>query len=452
MNSPPLRQALAISLPAPALRTLARLQEAGFQAYAVGGCVRDALLGLPAREIDITTSAHPDQVVGLFPRTFSTGYQFGVVGVIDEQTVLEVATFREDLPYHDGRHPSGVRFADAASDARRRDFTINTLYYDPRSNEVVDHVGGLADLRDGLLRTVGDPRARFREDHLRLLRCARFAAQLGFCIEAETWWALQDLAPRIGDVSAERARAELDKLLTGPRPALGLRVLLYSGLLRQLLPEVEAMVGVEQPPEFHPEGDVFVHTCRVLELLTRRDPVLSWGALLHDVGKPPTFRVAERIRFDGHVQQGMELAARILERLRHDRRTIERVVELVHLHLKFADVFEMRPSTFKRFLRTEHFEDHLELHRADCLGSHGRLDAHQHCQTQLAQLREQDLRPTPLLTGTDLLALGYPAGPLFGSILEALEEAQLDGTLRTRAEAVEFVTGRWPITGGSALA
>jgi poly(A) polymerase len=431
---------------------LARLRQAGFESYAVGGCVRDALLGMPVREVDISTSAPPDQVVRLFPRTFSTGYRFGVVGVVDDEAVLEVATFREDFPYHDGRHPSGVRFADAASDARRRDFTVNALYYDPDAMEVVDHVGGLADLRDGLLRSVGDARARFLEDQLRLLRCARFAAQLDFCIEAQTWWALQELAHSIGNVSAERARTELDKLLTGPRPALGLRVLLYSGLLRQLLPEIEAMVAVEQPPEFHPEGDVFVHTCQVLQLLNRRDPVLAWGALLHDVGKPPTFRVAERIRFDGHVQAGMDMAGRILERLRQDRRTIERVVELVHLHLKFADVFEMRPSTLKRFLRIEHFEDHLELHRADCLGSHGRLDAHQFCLDQLARLREQDLRPAPLLTGVDLLGLGYPAGPLFGSILEALEEAQLDGALHTREEAIAFVTRRWPITGGSALA
>jgi putative nucleotidyltransferase with HDIG domain len=452
LTDSPRRHPFPIVLPSAAQRVIARLRAAGHEAYAVGGAVRDALLGKAVEEVDVTTSAAPDQVMGLFHHCFSTGYEFGVVGVIEGGLTVEVATFREDMPYLDGRHPSAVRFADVATDARRRDFTVNGLYYDPMSQEVLDFTSGLDDLRKGLLRAIGEPRERFEEDRLRLLRCARFAAQLGFCIEARTWEALVTLAPRIDAVSAERVRAELDKLLTGPRPGVGMRVLLYSGLLTALLPEVEAMVGVEQPPEFHPEGDVFVHTCLVLEALQRRDSVLAWAALLHDVGKPPTFRVAERIRFDGHVGEGMRMAEAILTRLRHDRHTIERVVELVHLHLKFADLREMRPSTLKRFLRLPHFADQLELHRADCLGSHGQLDLYEFCRARLCELKEEQLRPRPLLTGHDLIALGYPPGPLFAEILDVVEEQQLDGALSTRDQAIDWVVQRWPLSGGSALA
>jgi poly(A) polymerase len=438
------RRPFHMDLPVPALSVISQLCDAGYEAFAVGGAVRDAILGLPAAEIDVATSATPEEVSAIFPRTHDVGAQFGVTIVVEGETALEVATFREDGDYEDGRHPRRVRFADLESDARRRDFSVNALYYDPVNEEILDPTGGLDDLANQELAAIGEARRRFGEDHLRLLRCARFAAQLDFVIAPDTWDAMVELAAEVETVSKERVGAEMEKILMGPRPARGLRILLYSGLLSAVLPEIVAMVGVEQPAQFHPEGDVFVHTCLVLEALERRDRVLSWSALLHDVGKPPTFRVAERIRFDGHVSEGMEMARHILMRLRLDNDTIERVVDLVRLHLKFSDVKEMRAATLKRFLRSAHFEDHLALHRADCLGSHGQLDLHRFCEERLAELSEEDLRPPPLLTGKDLMDMGYAPGPLFGEILTAVEDAQLDGTLTDRAAAVDFVREGWP--------
>jgi poly(A) polymerase len=441
------RRSFHLDLPAGPARVLARLRTSGHQAFVVGGAVRDALRGEAVQDVDVATSATPRQVAELFERTHAVGARFGVMIVVEASTAVEVATFREDSDYSDGRHPDSVRFADLAADADRRDFTVNGLYYDPAADEVLDPVGGVADLERGLLRCIGEPRRRFREDRLRLLRCVRFAAQLGFAVETSTWEALVDLAGGIDRVSAERIRGELDRLWTGPRRGRGLRMLHYSGLLAVILPEISAMVGVPQPPRFHPEGDVFTHTCLVLDHLDRTSRPLGWGALLHDVGKPPTYRRADRIRFDGHVALGMEMARRILTRLRCDRATLERVVELVHLHLKFADVEEMRPATLKRFLRTPHFEDHLSLHRADCLGAHGDLSLFHFCRRKLEELREEDLRPEPLLRGRDLLELGFDPGPRIGVILRALEDEQLEGRLESREEAVAFVTGRWS-TGG----
>jgi poly(A) polymerase len=402
-------------------------------------------LGVPTREIDIATAARPEQIRALFPRTHALGEAFGVILVVEHGEAVEVASFRRDEEYVDGRHPSAIRYGTLEEDARRRDFTVNALYYDAQSREILDSEGGLVDLQNKTLRAIGDPHQRFAEDHLRLLRCARFAAQLDFEIEERCWEALVGAAGKIDSISAERIAAELTKLLTGPRPSLGLRILLYSGLLDHVLPEIAAMVGVAQPPEFHPEGDVFVHTCLALEKLESPTRVLAWATLLHDVGKPPTFRVAERIRFDGHVGRGMEMAREILQRLRFDNESIERVVELVHLHLKFADVPQMRASTLKRFLRTEHFDDHLALHRADCLASHGDLSLYDLCRTKLTELGEADLRPPPLLDGRDLLAMGYEAGPRLGEILAELETAQLEGELDDEATARAFVMRRWPL-------
>jgi poly(A) polymerase len=434
-----------IDLGATAFGILQRLHEAGHDAYAVGGVVRDARLGLSAKEIDIATSARPEEIQTLFERTHPVGEAFGVILVVEAGEALEVASFRKDEGYVDGRHPSSISYGSLDDDARRRDFTVNALYYDARTKEILDPVGGLEDLKSKTLRAIGDPHRRFAEDHLRLLRCARFAAQLDFEIEELCWDALVGEASKIRNISAERIGAELTKLLTGPRPGQGLRILLYSGLLDCVLPEIVAMVGVRQPPEFHPEGDVFVHSCLALENLESRTQILAWAALLHDVGKPPTFRVAERIRFDGHVGRGMDMAKEILQRLRFDNESIKRIVELVHLHLKFADVFEMRASTLKRFLRTEHFDDHMALHRADCLASHGDLSLHDFCQAKLAELGEAELRPPPLLGGRDLLAMGYEAGPLLGEILGEIETAQLEGELHDEAAARAFVEKRWPL-------
>lgn len=438
------RNPFEVDLPGAPLAILAELRRAGHEAYAVGGAVRDALRGAAIQDVDIATSATPRQVAEIFPRTHEVGARFGVMLVVQDETPVEVATFRTEGGYADGRHPDRVEFGSLEDDASRRDFTVNALYYDPVEQRVLDPVGALPDLEQGVLRCIGEARARFGEDHLRLLRAPRLAAQLGFVLESGTWEALRELAPRVASVSTERIRDEIERTITGPRPALGLRILLYSGLLEILLPEVQAMVGVQQPPEYHPEGDVFVHTCLVLEHLEKRSRALCWGALLHDVGKPPTQRVAERIRFDRHVPVGAEMSERILERLRVDRETQRRAVALVDQHLRFRDVERMRPATLKRFLRQDHFEDHLAMHRADCLASHGDLSLHEFCLERLAEMGEESLRPRPLLTGHDLLARGYTPGPLIGELLRWVEDEQLEGRLHSREEALRRVEERWP--------
>jgi len=438
------RRHFPLELPAAPLRVIAALRRAGHEAYAVGGAVRDGLLGRPLKDVDVATSATPREVAALLPRTHEVGARFGVMLVVEDGLSIEVATFRTESGYLDGRHPESVEFTDLQADAARRDFTVNALYYDPLREEILDPVGGFDDLRRHLLRSIGEASERFREDHLRLLRCARLASQLEFTIEEETWWALVDQAPSVETVSPERIRIELESLLMGPQPARGLRILLYSGVLKATLPEVHAMVGVQQPPQFHPEGDVFVHTCLTLEHLRRRNRPLVWGALLHDVGKPATFsRGGERIRFDRHVPVGMEMAEKILQRLHCDRDTIERALALVREHLRFASVRDMRPATLKRFLRQPHFSDHLELHRADCLASHGDLGLYDFCRTKLKELSEEELRPPPLLRGNDLLEMGFTQGPLLGTILHAVEDAQLEGKLHSKQDAVAWVAARW---------
>jgi len=433
-----------VEITGPARSIIETLQVAGHQAFAVGGAVRDQLLGLRAVETDIATSATPAQLQSLFQRTHAIGESFGVILVVEGDEPHEVATFRSDGSYSDGRRPSEVRFAGLEDDARRRDFTVNAIYYDPVADEIHDPMDGQADLRARLLRAIGEADARFAEDHLRLLRCVRFAVQLGFEIEVTTWEAVRGHAANIERISAERIRHELDRILKSPEPARGLKLLLESGLLERVLPEIAAMVGVEQPPVYHPEGDVFVHTSLALEKLERRTTELVWGVLLHDVGKPKTYKVKERIRFDGHVEVGCEMAREILRRLRFDNETVERVVELVHLHLKFSDAPQMRPSTLKRFLREPHFADHLALHRADCLASHGDLRLYEFCVHELADLRAEELRPEPLLSGKDLLAMGYREGPLLGTILDELETAQLEGSLQDVDAAREWVRRHWP--------
>lgn len=446
---PSVRRTYALDLPRPPLEVIAALRRAGHLAYAVGGAVRDALRGEPIRDVDIATSATPREVGEIFPRTHEVGAQFGVMIVVQDDLAVEVATFRTEGGYVDGRHPGQIEFSDLEGDAARRDFTVNALYYDPIDEEVLDSVGGLADLDLGVLRCIGEAPQRFAEDHLRLLRCARLASQLDFWIEESTWYALQEQAVLITRVSTERIRQELERVLTGPAPSLGLRILLYSGLLEQVLPEVRAMVGVQQPPEFHPEGDVFVHTCLVLDHLTLRHPALGWGALLHDVGKPPTFSIADRIRFDRHVPVGAEMSEKILERLRCDRDTAQRAVELVQQHLRFRDVERMRPATLKRFLRQDHFEDHMRMHRADCMASHGDLSLYEFCRTKLAEMGNDELRPDPLLSGHDLLDLGYAPGPLIGRILRGVEDQQLEGQLADRTSALDYVRDKWPLSPGT---
>jgi poly(A) polymerase len=432
-----------VSAEALARAIVERLRASGHTAWMVGGCVRDLLLGRAPKDFDVATSAQPSELLGLFPGAGQVGAHFGVVLVREDGAQVEVATFRSDLEYVDGRRPEAVRFeTDPRQDALRRDFTINALFLDPESGEVLDFTGGRADLEAKLIRAIGDPERRFREDHLRLLRAVRFAARLGFTIEADTFRAIQRLAPLIHSVSAERVRDEIGRILTEGGARRGFELLYTSGLLREILPEVAAMKGVAQPPEFHPEGDVWIHTLMMLGQLYEPSLTLALGVLLHDVGKPPTFRVAERIRFDGHVEKGVELAHSILMRLRFSHDVVEQTEALIANHMKFKDVPRMRESTLKRFLRLPDFEEHMALHRVDCLSSHGDLGNYEFLRSKQRELPPEQLKPAPLLTGKDLIAAGYRPGPIFGMVLSEIEDAQLEGLIKTPEEALRMARER----------
>jgi poly(A) polymerase len=426
------------------------LRGAGYQAYLVGGCVRDIVLGRVAKDFDVATDATPDLVQELFPGSVSVGAVYGVILVVDSESgaKVEVATFRTDLGYSDGRRPDAVAFGKTAEeDVRRRDFTINGLLMDPRDGRVLDFVGGQADLNAGIVRAIGDPGERFREDKLRMLRAVRFAARFAYRIEDATFAAARQHAGEVSTVSAERIRDELTRILTEGGARRGFELLEQSCLLEQVLPEAARMRGIEQPPEFHPEGDVWTHTLLLLEQLPAgASATLAWGALLHDVGKPPTFAppraTGERIRFDGHVEVGTRMAEEIAQRLRFSGEEAERVTALVAQHLRFKDVFEMRPATLKRFVRQPNFQEHLELHRMDCLASHGNLDAYEFVRKFVEETPAEVVRPPRLVTGDDLKRLGLAPGPAYRQILEEAEEAQLEGRMATREQALEFLRGR----------
>jgi poly(A) polymerase len=419
------------------------LRAAGYVAYFTGGCVRDLLLGREPKDFDVATSAPPDDLLKIFPRAGQVGAHFGVVLVREDQNQVEVATFRSDLEYRDGRRPEGVAFeTDPKQDVLRRDFTINALLLDPLSGEVLDFVDGRADLTARRIRAIGDPERRFREDHLRLLRAVRFAARLGFQIEPVTFAAIQRLAPLIHGVSAERIRDEIARILTEGSPRRGFELLDAGGLLREVLPEVAALQGVAQPPEFHPEGDVWTHTMMMLDGLDQPSITLALGLLLHDIGKPATFRVAERIRFDGHVEKGIEIAHALLTRLRFPGDVIEGVEALIANHMKFMEVSRMRESTLKRFMRQPDFEAHMQLHRLDCLSSHGGLENYDFIRRKQAEVPPEQLKPARLLTGRDLIAAGYKPGPMFGVVLSEIEDAQLEGRVTTPEEALRMARER----------
>jgi poly(A) polymerase len=438
------------------------LRRKGFQAYLVGGCVRDLLLGREPKDYDVATDATPEQAMGIFPETYAVGAQFGVVlvpapeedraGAVSAdfsskgQTV-EVATFRSDIGYSDGRHPDEVRFSrDPREDVARRDFTINGMLLDPVSGEVLDFVGGRKDLEAGIIRTIGHPEQRFNEDKLRMLRAVRFAARFEYSIEPAAFAAMQKLAEQINVVSHERVRDELTRMLTEGHARRAFILLDESGLLKPVLPEISAMKGVDQPPEFHPEGDVFVHTLLLLDFLPSPCPMtLAWGALLHDVGKPATFRVApDRIRFDSHVEVGVKMAEAICRRLRFSNDETEQILALVDNHMRFGHVGRMKESTLKRFLRMPYFDEHLALHRADCLASHGNLSTYEFIEQKRGEIPAEKMRPSPLVTGDDLIAAGHIPGPRFREILSAVEDAQLEGQLPSRDAALEFVRREFP--------
>lgn len=429
-----------------ATEVLTRLRKAGHQALFVGGCVRDLLMEREPKDFDVATSARPNEVQALFPGSIMVGAEFGVVIAPRAEGQVEIATFRSDGAYSDGRRPDAVRFTESPEqDVRRRDFTINGLLYDPLDNHVIDYVGGEADIRARRIRAIGRAADRFQEDHLRMLRAVRFAARLGFSLDAEVLAAIRDLGALIAGVSQERIRDEIIKILTEGGARRGFELLDETGLLAMILPEVKAMQGVAQPPQFHPEGDVWTHTLMMLEAMREPGPTLALGVLLHDVGKPPTFSVRDRIRFDGHAEVGAKMAEEIGARLRLPARSIAQVSALIAHHLRFKDLPQMRRSTQLRFVRMDGFEEHLELHRLDCSASHGNLENYRLARQILAETPPEVVKARPLLNGNDLIAEGYAPGPPFKEILRAAEDAQLDGSIHSREEALQLVRERFPL-------
>lgn len=426
-----------------AVEIVRRLQAVGYEAFFVGGCVRDVQLGREPEDFDIATSARPDQVEALFPRTVPVGRQFGVMIVLLGPDQFQVATFRSEQGYLDGRHPTEVRFSDAREDALRRDFTVNGLFFDPVGGKLHDWVGGQADLQARVIRTIGSPAERFGEDHLRLLRAVRFAAQLDFALDPTTMAAVQANAPGIQTVSAERIRDELLKLVRPPQAARGLELLRDSRLLAHILPEVAAFSGCQQSPDYHPEGDVFEHVRRMLAGLPADAPAsLAWAVLLHDVGKPVTASndaASGEIHFYGHEKVGADMAHALLIRLRFPRKQMDEIVAVVEQHMQFKDVRQMRKATLRRLLLRPTFPLELALHRLDCLGSHGRLDHYEFLVAEAEALARQPAVKPPLLTGDDLLALGLPPGPEIGALLAEARDLQLQDELQTRAEALAWL-------------
>lgn len=423
----------------------ATLRAKGHRAVLVGGCVRDRILNVSPKDYDVATSATPEEIAQLFEGVISVGAQFGVQMLVRPEGTFEVATFRKDGPYLDGRHPTHVEFCDMEGDARRRDFTINALFLDPETNEVIDYVGGQDDIRDGVIRCVGDPVTRFEEDTLRLLRAVRFAARLDYTIDQDTYDAILLRANTIHACSPERIRDELQKILIEGNANRGFQLLDTTGLLHEVLPEIAAMKGIEQPPEFHPEGDVFVHTLLLLKSLDAPTPTLALAALLHDVGKPLTQTFEDRIRFNNHDKVGARESEKICRRLHFSNAVTERVGWLVEQHMRVAATPDMRPSKLKRLVREEGFGELLSLFRLDCMASHGTLDTYDWLHDYAENLPDEELRPDLLITGNDLIAEGYRPGPQFADMLKQVEDGQLEESLTTRAEALAFVHARWPL-------
>lgn len=423
-----------------------RLRLEGYDAYFAGGCVRDLLLKYIPADFDVATSARPDAVLAMFPRTFAVGAHFGVILVADDvdglQIVTEVATFRSDGAYTDGRRPESVRFSDRPEeDVNRRDFTINGMLLDPQTNSVLDFVNGRADLDAKIIRAIGDPDQRFDEDKLRMLRGVRFAARFRFEIEPRTETAIKRRASQIHQVSCERIRDELTRMLTEGHARRAFELLDRTGLLKEVLPEIDLLHGVEQPVEFHPEGDVWTHTLMMLEQLPAGvSPTLAWGALLHDIGKPATFQLGPgRIRFNGHVEVGIRIAEDISRRMRFSNEESEQIAALVENHMRFGDVKRMKESTLKRFFRLNNFPEHLVLHRMDCLASHGSLELYDFAKQKYEEIPQEEVRPALILTGRDLIEAGYKPGPEFKCMLALAEDAQLEGKIHTKEEALALI-------------
>ncbi len=415
------------------------LVDKGYTAYFAGGSVRDIVMGIEPKDYDIATDATPDEISKIFKRTILVGAKFGVSIVILDGINFEVATFRSDFDYKDGRHPEKVIFTNEKEDVKRRDFTINGLLYDPLENKVIDYVGGQYDINNKLIRTIGDAHNRFNEDKLRMMRAIRLAVRFGFDIEQKTFEAIVKKAPEILEISKERIRDELIKVLTEGSAGKGIRLLDKTGILQVILPEVIEMKGVEQPPDFHPEGDVFNHTILTLDLMENPSIELAMGVLLHDIGKPKTFEIRDRIRFNEHTEVGIKIADDILKRFKFTNKEIEHILNLIKNHLKFKDVQNMKESTLKRFLRIEKFDEHLELHRLDCLASHGNLENYEYCKKMLKEISTEEIKPKRFITGDDLINVGFTPGPEFKEILDYIEDEQLEGRVKDKNEAMNLI-------------
>ena len=431
-----------------ATKVISKLQQSGYLAYFAGGCVRDLLRDQVPTDYDIATNALPEQVTSLFSKTRSVGAHFGVIIVISGEFAFEVATFRNDGSYGDGRRPESVEFTSPEEDVLRRDFTINGIFYDPIEGSTIDYVNGQDDIESGTVRAIGNPESRFREDHLRLLRAVRFAARFDYQIEENTWAAICSHAEEIKNISEERIRDELSKILTDPNRVRGFDLLVESGLMKAMIPEILDLKGCEQPPQFHPEGDVFVHTRLMLTLL-KDDPSLSLvlSVLLHDIGKPSTYSYdeeSERIRFNGHDRIGAEMASDILKRLKFPNKVIEAVTEMVANHMTFKDVQKMREAKLKRFMARPTFEDETELHRVDCLGSWGGLDNYDFLNQKRTEFDNEPIIPPPLLTGNDLIGIGWEPGPRLGEVLTKVQDMQLEKNLNSKEEALDWVNANYP--------
>ncbi|MCK4908740.1 MAG: CCA tRNA nucleotidyltransferase [Planctomycetes bacterium] len=421
-----------------ALSVIKRLTRSGYQAFFAGGCVRDQLRGKQPIDYDIATDARPNQVIKLFKKTIAVGKAFGVIKVLIGGFEFEITTFRSEGPYRDGRHPSKVTFTDLAHDVQRRDFTINGMAFDPFKRKVIDLVHGRQDLKKKIVRAIGDPLQRFREDKLRMLRAVRFATELNFTIEPKTKGAIKKTVRQISQVSAERIREELKKILLSPHRARGIKLLDDTGLLKRILPEVARMKGVKQPPQFHPEGDVYIHTLITLGHLKNPSWELALATLLHDVGKPPTFMITDRIRFHEHERVGSEMAEQICQRLKLSNAEKEKVMWLIDRHMVFKDAEKMRVSTLKRLFRAPHYQDLAELHRVDRLASDLDLAPHRFCARLYKKLSKEDLKPPPLINGHDLIKLGLKPGPVFSRILKKVESAQLEKEISTKRQALKL--------------
>lgn len=431
-----------------AIQIIEKLTQSGHTALLAGGCVRDMLMGREPKDYDVATSATPEQVIQLFPGAQTVGAHFGVVIVRMNHVHVEVATFRSDGSYSDGRRPDSVTFSTPELDAQRRDFTVNGLFFDPLAEKVIDHVGGQNDLRTGLLRAIGVAKDRFAEDHLRMLRAVRFATVLGFDIEHATWESICGLAGKIKSVSIERIREEFIKTMLSPNRVRGFDLLVNSGLMAHLLPEILALQGCEQPPQWHPEGDVFVHTRLMLSLLPADASLpLVMSVLLHDIAKPATFTIDEagRIRFNGHDKLGAQMTGAIMRRMKFSNDVIEPTVIAVENHMAFMNVQKMRTATLRRFMARPSFEDELALHRVDCLGSNGFTDNYDFLIAKMQEFANQPMLPPRLVNGGDLIKLGWHAGPAMGRLLTTIQTLQLEGTLKTKEEALAWITQHAPV-------